>query len=195
MKKQGTLFLIVGPSQVGKDAIIKRLLHMPSLKLRKVVTATTRAPRPGEIHGRNYYFISNQEFDKRIKRGEFFEWAYVQTHRSGTPREPLTTWLKTGHAVIQHIDVKGADVIQKIPSLNTVSIFVLPGTVSELRQRFNRRRFVPREARVRWRTTLAELAQQIKYDYRVVNAEGQLSTTVREVAEIIKATSNAGLPS
>lgn len=187
MKKQGTLFLIVGPSQVGKDAIIKQLLRLPSLKLRKVVTATTRASRPGEIHGRNYYFISNQEFDRRIKRSEFFEWAYVQTHRSGTPREPLMTWLKVGHNVIQHIDVKGADILQTIPGLKTVSIFILPGSIRELRQRFNRRRFTPREARVRWQTTLFELAQQVKYDYRVVNVEGQLSTAVREVADIIRA--------
>lgn len=187
MKKQGTLFLLVGPSQVGKDAIIRRLLGMSSLKLHKVVTATTRAPRPGEINGKNYFFISNQEFDRRIKRGSFFEWAHVQTHRSGTPNEPLKTWLKAGHAVIQHIDVKGADVLQAIPELKTVSIFILPGSINELRQRFNRRRFKPEEARVRWQTTLSELAQQIKYDYRVVNKEGQLSAAVREVAEIIRA--------
>lgn len=190
-RRRGILFFIVGPSQVGKNAIIKRLLGLKSLRLRDVVTATTRAPRKGEVPGVSYHFVTDEKFDDMVKRKQFFEWARIQTHRSGTPKEPLMTWLSRGQNAVQDIDVQGADVLRKHPDLNIVSIFILPESLAVLKARFSRRKFTPHEAKVRWQTTLRELKQQHKYDYRVVNADGKLDQAVREVAGIIRAHTNA----
>lgn len=186
-KTDGILFFIVGPSQVGKNAIIKRLLRIRSLHLHDVVTVTTRAPRPGEIAGKSYRFVTDARFDRMLKDKQFFEWAHIQTHRSGTPREPLLSWMRRGWNAIQDIDVQGADALRHHPELKVVTIFILPESLAALRARFNRRKFTPHEAKVRWQTTLRELKQQHKYDYRVVNVEGKLEQAVSEVAMIIRA--------
>lgn len=185
-KRQGILFILIGPSQVGKDTILKRLLKMRSLKLHHVVTCTTRAPRPGEVPGKTYHYVSDAAFDEMRRRGDLLEWVHIQTHRSGTPKYPLFTWLKRGEDALQHMDVKGADVFMKRKDMRVVTIFVLPKSVEELHKRFSRRSFSPRERAVRWKTTLGELAQQDKYDFRVINAEGELDAAVHEVAEIIR---------
>lgn len=185
-RHRGTLFLLIGPSQVGKDTILHRLLRMRSLDLHRVVTTTTRSPRPGEIPGQTYVYVNEKEFDAMRRRGDLLEWASVQTHHSGTPRQPLMSWLAQGHNALQHIDVKGADTLMKRSDMKVVAIFVLPRSVEELRRRFLRRPFSRQERAVRWATTLNELQQQSKYDFRVVNAEGRLREAVEEVAQIIR---------
>lgn len=188
MKKQGTLFLLVGPSRVGKDSILRGLLKMKSLKLRKSVTMTTREKRLGEAAGQTYHFVSEDAFLRKINNHELLEWAPVRNHRFGTPKEPLLSWLRAGHNIIQQIDVRGADVISRLKFLKVVTIFILPGSLDELKARLNNHRFSPEQRRVRWAEALRELKKQVEYDYRVINAKGQLQTAIDEVAEIIRAT-------
>jgi guanylate kinase len=181
------LFLLVGPSRVGKDSIMKALLRIRSLRLRKLVTVTTRERRPHEVAGKTYRYVSEATFSQMVRAGRFFEWAPVRRHRFGTPREPLRSWLEAGHSVLQQIDVRGAAALRRIPGLKVVAIFILPGSIAELRHRLFKKSFTPEQQRIRWQETLAELRRQTEFDYRVVNAEGQLPRAVREVAEIIHA--------
>ena len=194
MKKQGTLFLLLGPSRVGKDSILRGLLKIKSLKLRKLVTMTTREKRPGEIAGKTYHFVSEEIFLRKIENREFLEWAPVRNHRFGTPRQPLLSWLRAGYNVVQQIDVRGAHVFRRLEFIKVMTIFILPGSLEELKQRLSHRHFSPEQRHIRWLETVQELKKQTGYDYRVVNAKGELGRTIREVAEIIKATSNVGLP-
>lgn len=186
MKQSGTLFLLVGPSRVGKDSVLKGLLRIKSLKLRKLVTATTRERRPGEVSGKTYYYVSGERFRRMIANRELLEWAPVRHHRFGTPREPLLTWLAHGQNVLQQIDVRGADALRRLHDLNVVTIFILPGSIEELKQRLNSKTFTPAERRIRWQETMHELQKQPEYDYRVVNAAGKLKATIAEVAAIIQ---------
>jgi len=185
--RPGTLFLLVGPSRVGKDSILKALLHTRSLRLRKLITVTTRERRPHEVPGKTYHYVSEATFVKKARAGGFLEWAPVRNHRFGTPREPLLTWLRQGKNILQQIDVRGAAALKRIAHLNAVTIFILPGSIDELRRRLFRKSFTPEQQRIRWQETMQELRRQTEFDYRVINAEGKLGDAVQEVAEIIRA--------
>lgn len=188
MKKIGTLFILVGPSRVGKDSVLRGLLKMKSLRLKKLVTVTTRAKRPREIRGKTYHYVTENKFSEMISQKKFLEWAPVRNYRFGTPREPLLTWLSRGQDVIQQVDVRGADVLRRLKELpHVVTIFILPGSMNDLKQRLNNGAFKPGERRIRWQETLQELQKQAEYDYRVVNPAGKLAQTIKEVAEIIAA--------
>ncbi|PJE76183.1 hypothetical protein COV04_00820 [Candidatus Uhrbacteria bacterium CG10_big_fil_rev_8_21_14_0_10_48_11] len=188
-KKSGVLFLLVGPSRVGKDTILKAILRRRSLRLKKLVTMTTRPRRPREIDGKTYYYVDDATFLKTAKSDGLLEWAPVRNYRFGTPKEPLMTWLRQGQNVLQQVDVRGAAALRRIKGVHTISIFILPGSVEVLRQRLNSKGFTPTERRIRWKETVAELKRQTEFDYRVVNAKGKLRQAVDEVAGIIQATS------
>jgi guanylate kinase len=187
-QKTGTLFLLVGPSRVGKDSILRGLLKKP-LGLRKLVTVTTRDRRPREIPGKTYHYVSDEKFSEMIRRNQLLEWAPVRNHRFGVPKEPLLTWLKSGHNVVQQIDVRGADSLIRQTALRVVTIFILPGSLKDLEKRLSSRLFTAEQRRIRWEEALKELSKQAEYDYRVVNTEGELSRAIREVAEIVAAVS------
>lgn len=186
-KRKGILFIIIGPSQVGKNAILNRLLRRRSLKLRDLVTVTTRKKRSHEKHGKDYFFISDDEFDKLIKNKGFIEWVHIQTHRSGTPKQPLMNWLDQGYDVVADLDVHGAITYQADKRFNVVTIFILPRSLNELKNRLNAKIKDSHERKVRWETMKKELAMQNKFDYRVVNAQGKLNQAVEEVVDIVKA--------
>lgn len=186
-KKAGVLFVLVGPSRVGKNAILKRLLARKSLQLRDLITTTTRARRTGEKDGRDYYFVSNERFDEMIAKDEFLEWVFVQTHRSGSPKEPVFTWLKNGQNVVADLDVVGAEKLQATFPYKIVTIFILPGSISDLRRRLNSSIKDSHERSVRWETMKKELGHQPQFRYRIVNEQGKLDMAVSEVVDIIKA--------
>jgi guanylate kinase len=187
MKSVGTLFIVIGPSRVGKNAILKCLMRRKSLGLRELVTVTTRERRVGEKEGKDYFFVSDDQFDKMIKQDEFIEWVNIQTHRSGTPKEPMMSWLKSGHNMVADLDVHGALDYQKDKRFNVVTIFILPGSLRDLRRRLHASIKNSHERKVRWETMKNELALQTKFDYRVVNVQGKLKQAVEEVVDIINA--------
>lgn len=186
-KNYGKFFLMVGPSRVGKNAIIKGLLRKKSLRLKQLVTMTDRLPRPGEKNGVDYFFVTPEQFQKNIKNGTLIEWEKTHVNHYGTPGQPFFSWIKQGYNVIADIDVKGAKKWMKDDRLEAVTIFVLPKTISELKQRLRRGTQSRTEAAVRWETAKRELKEQPFFDYRIINEQGKLNSAIKEVAEIIKA--------
>ncbi|MFP5504286.1 MAG: guanylate kinase [Candidatus Sericytochromatia bacterium] len=180
--RRGLLFVISGPSGVGKGTIVKQLLErQPALKLS--VSVTTRAPRPGEVEGVNYYFRSPEEFQRMLEAGELLEYAQFVNGFYGTPRRFVEEQLDAGHDVVLEIDIKGAiQVKERLP--NGVYVFVLPPTMEELEQRLVRRQTEAADAmRQRLQVALDELNYLPLYDYQIVNDE--LETAVSKVEAII----------
>jgi guanylate kinase len=182
----GLLFVLSGPSGVGKDALTERLLERVP-RLRRVVTAVTRPPRPTEAHGVDYYFLSRDEFRREVERGGLLEWAeYVGSPR-GTPRFGVVDVLRVGHDALLKIEVEGCRKV-KAALPEAVTVFLAPPDLATLESRLRGRQDVP-DAEVERRLARArvELEAAGEYDYRVVNHEGRLDEAVDEVAAIIAA--------
>jgi guanylate kinase len=167
---------------VGKGSVVRRLIQIrPELALS--VSCTTRQPRPGEVDGRDYRFISAHHFEQLIEEGAFLEWAEVYGHRSGTLLGPVLQDLEAGRDVILEIDVQGAaSVRQRMPE--AVLVFLAPPAVEELERRL-RTRHTESEADLERRLAAAaeEMAQADWFDHVVVNDE--VDRAAREVAAII----------
>jgi guanylate kinase len=182
----GLVFVLSGPSGVGKDVIAARLQER-ALGIRRVVTAVTRPPRPGEVEGVDYYFLTRERFADEVERGGLLEWAeYVGSPR-GTPLFSLVGTLRGGEDALLKIDVDGfRKVKRRLPEV--ISIFVLPPDFDVLERRLFGRGDVSREeAERRLEQARVEMAALGEYDYRVVNHDGQLDRAVDEVAAIVAA--------
>lgn len=181
-QSQGKLVVITGPSGVGKGTIIKRLLAKhPHFFLS--ISATTRNPRQGEVNGRDYYFLSRQEFETLIHQCQFLEWAEYNGNYYGTPCQPVKEQIAQGKTVILEIEVQGARQVKKTyPS--AVRIFIMPPSLEELERRL-RQRGTDSEDSIRKRLQQAqtELAASGEFDYQVVNA--QLEDTISQIEAII----------
>ena len=184
-KKIGRIIIISGPSQVGKDAVGKRLLRRRSLRLYKVVTYTTREKRPEEKAGRDHFFITPSKFKELIKQGKLLEWAPVRDRLFGTPKQAVAQALKEGKNVLLKIDVRGAKQVLKVYP-KAVTIFIKPDKLSSIKRRMREKGFSPQQLKVRWQEAMAELKAAEKYDYQVINREGKLNETVSQIAAIIK---------
>lgn len=178
---KGKLFVISGPSGTGKGTICKELIKSDNIRLS--VSMTTRDPRDGEIHGVNYYFTSKEEFVSKIDAGGFLEHAEVFGNYYGTPKEEVLERLNEGIDVILEIDVQGALQIKKVFP-NAILVFILPPSLTELRNRLTGRGTETPEVVER---RLGEAANEIsfanQYDYAVVN--DQLDAAVENVRTII----------
>ncbi|MGN0712139.1 MAG: guanylate kinase [Anaerovoracaceae bacterium] len=182
-KHAGKLFILSGPSGAGKGTICKALLAETDLELS--VSMTTRNPRTGETEGESYYFVSKDEFLRKIDASGFLEYAEVYGNFYGTPKQPVIDKLSAGTDVILEIDMQGAlKVKENYP--DGVFIFILPPSMSELRKRLTGRGTETAEAiEMRLGETLKELSYIDKYDYCVVN--GQLEEAVARVKAIVTA--------
>jgi guanylate kinase len=181
--RTGTLFVLAGPSGVGKGSLVRELIAKdPSLSLS--VSVTTRPPRPGEVDGVDYFFVDEDAFDRMIEAGELLEWAEIVGHRSGTPRGFVEDRLSEGRDVILEIDVVGASFVRKrIPE--AVLVFVDTPSLEELERRLRGRGTETEEAiRLRLETAAWELEQRPWFDHVVVNDE--LARASEEVAAIIQ---------
>lgn len=162
------LFVISGPSGAGKGTLLAELRKQrPDLGL--TVSATTRSPRPGEVDGTSYYFLSDEEFRRRIAAGEFVEWAEVHGHLYGTLVSEVKRLLAKGHSLVLEIDVQGALNVRKVYP-DAVLVFIEPPSLQALEERL-RGRGTEDEASIELRLKNArhemELADQ--YDVRIVN--------------------------
>lgn len=182
-KHAGKLFILSGPSGAGKGTICKALLAETDLELS--VSMTTRNPRAGETEGESYYFVSKEEFLRKIDASGFLEYAEVYGNFYGTPKQPVIDKLSAGTDVILEIDMQGAlKVKENYP--DGVFIFILPPSMSELRKRLTGRGTETAEAiEMRLGETLKELSYIDKYDYCVVN--GQLEEAVARVKAVVTA--------
>ena len=185
----GTLLVIIsGPSGVGKDTIIDALRARPREKdYHYVVTCTTRAPRPDEVDGSSYHFLSRERFLAMRDAGQLLEANEVHGNWYGTPRAEVAAALVAGHDVILKIDVQGAQVVKERVS-DALLIFVVPPSLEALFQRLKARATESAdELETRQRNAALELARQDDYDYVVLNETGQVERTAVRIDEIVAA--------
>lgn len=181
---QGRLFIISGPSAVGKGTIVRQLLES-SDRVSLSVSATTRKPREGEEEGIHYYFLKDEEFQEKVEQNGFLEHAEVHGHCYGTPKAPVLEQLEQGRDVILEIDVQGAMQVKESFASGTY-IFILPPSLEELRNRIlNRGTESPEDVELRMGKAMAEMAYLDRYDYYVVNDD--LASAVETVQSIMKA--------
>jgi len=164
---QSSLFVVSGPSGVGKTTLVKGLLAADPLLARSVST-TTRPPRTGEANGRDYFFVDRSEFE-RMKVRELIEWAEVHGELYGTPRAFVEKQLAAGRDVVLNIDIQGGDQVKRtFPA--AVMIFILPPALASLGERLRGRGDVSAdELEVRLTNARAEIGASSRYDYLVVN--------------------------
>jgi guanylate kinase len=175
----GKVFVITGPSGVGKGTLIERLLErIPDLELS--VSATTRSPRPGEVDGRDYHFLAPEDFDRRVAAGDFLEHATYSGNRYGTLREEVERRLAEGRSVVLEIEVQGArQVREAMPE--AVQIFIAPPSPEVLRERLEGRGTDSPEAiEDRLRTAETELEARDEFTHVVVNDEVQKAASELE---------------
>ena len=180
------LVIISGPSGVGKDTIIEALAERPrDPDFHYVVTCTTRHPRPGEVPGVNYQFLTVEEFEHLRDAGELLEYAEVHGNWYGTPRHEVADALAEGHDVILKIDVQGASAVkQRAP--DALLVFLVPPSMEELFQRLRSRATeTADELEIRQRNAAIELARTGDYDRVVVNETDQQARTAAEIEAII----------
>lgn len=183
----GRVFVISGPSGVGKDTI-KNRLRESGFPIGFCVTATTRPPRDGEQHGRDYLFMTEAEFRSKLDRGEFIEHAVVHgKHLYGIPLEGLRVGMRSGDDVLVTPDVKGAATLRALIP-NAISIFLMPASPEELRLRIaDPKSGRTEDLETRMRTAHAEMRRMAEFDYVVVNENGKLDESVAAVKAIITA--------
>lgn len=138
VQRRGLLLLVSSPSGAGKTSLSRRLVSDHD-DLVLSISATTRAPRPGEEEGREYYFVSPERFEEMVEGGQLLEWAHVHDNRYGTPRAPVEAALAAGRDVLFDIDWQGAAQVRQAMPEDSVSIFVLPPTWADLARRLNAR--------------------------------------------------------
>ena len=180
----GLMMIVTGPSGAGKTTVIDRVLAADN-SIAFSVSHTTRPPRDGEVHGRDYYFVTDQDFDRMIKGAEFVEWANVHLHRYGTSRAEIDRLFSLGKDILVDVDYKGARAI-RLAFQQARSIFILPPSLEEMRRRLSQRASEDQEAlRVRLQRARLELAVAGEYDYNVVNRD--LDAAVADVLAIFRA--------
>ena len=168
MDYPGNLFVVAAPSGAGKSSLVKALLELDS-HVQLSVSHTTRAPRGQEKHGRDYFFVSEQEFDAMIQADAFVEWASVHNYRYGTSKKAIAERMAQGADVILEIDFQGALQIKQIFA-NAVSIFILPPSWEELRARLERRGEDSAEViELRLKNAALEVAQVPQFDFVIIN--------------------------
>lgn len=180
------LIVISGPSGVGKDSVIQRMIER-RLPFHFVVTATTRPARPGEKHGVDYFFVSHDEFAEMIDNDELLEYAIVYNDYKGIPKQQVRDALGSGKDVVMRIDVQGAATIREL-SKDALLIFLTTNSEEEMVNRLKARKTeTPEGLKLRIATARQELKRLSDFDYVVVNHEYQLDETVDTILSIIRA--------
>ena len=182
-QSSGQLIVFTGPSGVGKGTLLRRLLERyPDIHLS--ISATTRQPRAGETHGKDYYFVSRAEFDAMVQQGHLLEWAEFAGNYYGSPRQPLDALIARGHVVILEIELAGARQVRNtLPGAR--QIFVLPPSFEELEARI-RGRNQDSEAAIAKRLARAqvEIAAAAEFDIQIINDDLERALTELEQAVI-----------
>jgi guanylate kinase len=189
----GMLIIGSGPSGAGKNSVFSRVMELQKDRVQESVSCTTRDPRPGEVEGEDYYFLSLDEFSRLEKEGYFLESAGYVDRRYGTPIKPVLEKLKQGIDVLLVIEVKGAKMARdRMPG--ALTIFIMPGgdtleqKTAQLMDQLNGRNGGESEEVIRKRlnTAAIEIEEAKEYQHVVVNAPGELEEAIQEVNEIIE---------
>jgi guanylate kinase len=180
--KKGLLFVLSGPSGVGKDTLLKELLKT-DLKITKCVTYTTRSPRPGEVDGVDYKFVSLAEFEELKRNNAFLEWAEVGGNLYATPKDFVEKKLQEGEDVILKIDVQGAMRVKELFP-EAILIFIAPPSLEVLGERM-RKRGSPEEE-IKSRLQIASREMEMSKNYQFVLVNNDLEETIQKLYELIK---------
>jgi len=183
---QPLLIVISGPSGVGKDTVMQRMQER-GLPFHFVVTATTRPKRQNEVHGKDYFFVSKEEFARMIDEDELIEHAIVYGDYKGIPKQQVREALDTGKDVVMRIDVQGAETVRKMAP-EALLIFITTESEEELVHRLETRKTeTPDSLALRIATARKELNRVEAFDYVIVNRDFQLDVTVDSIRAIIDA--------
>lgn len=169
LHRRGLMFILSSPSGAGKTTIARRILAEDG-HIRLSVSYTTRPIRPGEVNGKDYYFVDREEFNRKVENSEFIEWAEVFGHLYGTPKAEIKAGLKAGHDYLFDIDWQGTQQLYQRMEVDVVRVFLLPPSIGELERRLSSRGtdsadvVADRMARAR-----SEISHWDGYDYVVVN--------------------------
>lgn len=184
MTKRGMLIVLSGPSGVGKGTVRKAIFDQPGNDFQYSISMTTRKPRPGEVNGKDYFFVSKEEFEQKIQAGEMLEYAKYVDNYYGTPLKWINDTLDAGKDVFLEIEVNGAMQV-RAKSPNGVFIFLTPPDLMELKQRLIHRGTDSMEViNKRIKKAFSEIEMMQNYDYAVVNDE--VPNAVEKVKEIIR---------
>jgi guanylate kinase len=182
---RGLLVILSAPSGAGKDVVIEGLLReLEDATL--YVTATSREPRAGEVHGRHYYFYSPQKFREEIEQGNFLEWSVVHGEYKGVRGDAVADALRRHRIVLVKPDPQGMRKLKAVLP-EALTVFIQPPSLESLRTRLvGRGTETPESLELRMKNAEIEMAAAPEYDHVVVNEDGRLEDTVREVAEIVR---------
>ena len=184
--RQGSLIVISGPSGAGKTSVIDALLQSDPA-LTHSVSATTRPPRPNEINGVNYHFLSPSKFETRLGKGEFVEWTRYGGYCYGTLKSEIESPLTEGKDLVLEIDVNGARALRSW-NPKIISIFLLPPSFAMLERRLRRRQTESdQELQQRLAIARSEIAWIKDYDYCVINPDDKINQAVQQIRHIISA--------
>jgi guanylate kinase len=183
--RRGLMFVLSSPSGAGKTTLSRMLMERVS-DLQMSVSATTRAKRPGEVEGKDYYFVDQKRFDEMVANGDLLEWAPVFGKSYGTPRVPVETALAEGRDVLFDIDWQGTQQLREKAGTDVVSVFILPPSAADLEKRLHTRAQDSEEViRSRMDRASHEMSHWAEYDYIVVNRN--VDEAFAEVQSILKA--------
>lgn len=183
-KPRGKLIIIVAPSGSGKTTIARMLLdNMPEVRFS--VSATTRPPRPGEEHGKDYFFLSDSEFEGKIEEGGFLEWEFYNGNRYGTLRSEVDKLIDSGYFPLLDIEVNGALNVKRMYGSDSVSVFIQPPSLDELEERLRGRGTESSDSLAsRLKQAESEMQFANRFDYIVVN--DKLDHAFSQVKKIIE---------
>ncbi len=185
LHRRGLMFILSSPSGAGKTTIARQLLaQVPDIAMS--VSVTTRPMRPGEVDGRDYHFVSQDEFDRMVDANEFYEWAHVFGKSYGTPKAHIRTQLKAGQDVLFDIDWQGTQQLYQKAQADVVRVFILPPSLDELSRRLVGRGTDSTDViAARMERAQAEISHWDGYDYVVVNDD--VETCFAKVQQILEA--------
>jgi guanylate kinase len=182
--RKGLLVVISGPAGSGKSTLVERLIRENPESARRAVTATTRAPRPGEVDEQDYYFLTRDEFTRMVDKGEFLEYTEFNGNLYGTPKHSLDRELAKGGVVILVIEVDGAESV-KFFFPEAIFVFIIPPTPGELRRRLEKRGTESVEdIESRLRIATAEMQRISEYEFLIVNED--IGTATSDLAAVIR---------
>jgi guanylate kinase len=184
--KPGLLIILSGPSGVGKGTIRKRIMQDPSLNLIYSVSMTTRAMRPGEVDGKDYFFVNQSTFQKAIQENQLLEWAEFVGNRYGTPKAEIQKLRQAGKNVLLEIEINGAkQVMAKATGPGLVTIFLMPPSFEALEARIRKRK-TESEMIIQERLAKARREMNLHHDYQYLVVNDDVEKTSQQIIDIIK---------
>ena len=184
--KKGLLIILSGPSGVGKNCVRQEIVKSNRLSLTYSVSMTTREKRDKEVDGVDYYFVSDEEFQKNIDSGNFLEWAEFVGHRYGTPKDKVEALRNQGKNVFLEIEINGArQVMERVKDDRVISFFLMPPSFAALEARIRKRKTESEEIiQERLQKGMKEMTMTENYDYIVVN--DKISRAAQEIIDLVK---------